>query len=299
MLVPVVRELAKSYPSLWIDVLSKRYTEGLFADLGENVHFIGSVDEVNRKAYDMVADMHSVLRSRKLSIELALRGAKVRHIRKGRMGKWLLVHGKEKKQQRTTIERYVDVLERLGLPIPMPKAHIGGGERHDIGVAPFAAHAGKIYPLAQMEQVVAGLAADGAAAIGGERILLFGAGEKEMAILHEWEKKYDHVESMAGKMKMAEEVRQMGSLRLMLTMDSGNMHLASLAGTRVLSIWGATHTKAGFLGWGQKTSDCIERSLDCRPCSVYGNKACKWGDYRCLAIAPEEIVERVKEAICE
>ncbi len=85
----------------------------------------------------------------------------------------------------------------------------------------------------------------------------------------------------------------MRGLRVMLTMDSGNMHLASLVGTRVVSIWGATHPFAGFLGFGQSEDDCIQRDLPCRPCSIYGNKACKFGDYRCMDIAPEEIVGKL------
>ena len=95
---------------------------------------------------------------------------------------------------------------------------------------------------------------------------------------------------------MAEELAIIRGLRLMVSMDSGNMHLASLVGTRVLSIWGATHPYAGFLGYGQSENDCIQRPLDCRPCSVYGNKACKYGDYRCMDIAPEEVAQRIIDA---
>ena len=86
----------------------------------------------------------------------------------------------------------------------------------------------------------------------------------------------------------------MRTLRLMLTMDSANMHLASIAGTRVLSIWGATHPNAGFLGYGQHECDCIQRyDLPCRPCSIYGNKKCKFGDYRCLNILPTTILKQI------
>ena len=92
---------------------------------------------------------------------------------------------------------------------------------------------------------------------------------------------------------MATELSIIRGLRVMVTMDSGNMHLASLVGTRVVSIWGATHPYAGFLGFGQSESDCIQRNLECRPCSIYGNKPYKFGDYRCMDIQPEEIVKRL------
>ncbi len=36
------------------------------------------------------------------------------------------------------------------------------------------------------------------------------------------------------------------------------MHLASLTGTRVVSVWGATHPYCGFMGWQQKEEDAIQ-----------------------------------------
>lgn len=85
----------------------------------------------------------------------------------------------------------------------------------------------------------------------------------------------------------------MGQSDVMLSMDSANMHLASLVGTRVVSLWGGTHPYAGFLGWNQKPEDCIQVDLLCRPCSVYGNKDCLRGDYACMnGIAPDQIIEK-------
>ena len=86
----------------------------------------------------------------------------------------------------------------------------------------------------------------------------------------------------------------MGQLDVMLSMDSANMHLASLVGTRVVSVWGGTHPYAGFLGWSQKTEDCAQLDMPCRPCSVYGNKPCLRGDYACMnGITPSQILEKL------
>lgn len=300
MLVPVVQELVKEYPSLAVDVLSKPYMSCLFAGLGERVRFISDVHSVDANAYDLVADMHSVLRSHLLSAKLLLHGTKVRHLHKGRVSKRLLVMGMRSRSIKQTICRYVDVLERLGLPITLPEPVMGDGARHGLGVAPFAAHQGKIYPIAKMERVVAMLAEaleQEEHACHGEKILLFGAGEKEKTILDAWAAKYPGVVSMVGRMTMGDEIEEMRHLRLMLTMDSGNMHLASIAGTRVISIWGATHPDAGFLGWGQQRGDCIGQEMACRPCSVYGNKPCRKGDYACMMIDEKVIVKRILERL--
>ena len=81
----------------------------------------------------------------------------------------------------------------------------------------------------------------------------------------------------------------------MLSMDSGNMHLAVLAGTPVVSIWGATHPFAGFLGYGMTEDNVLQvNDLDCRPCSVFGNKSCLRGDYACLRrITPTMVIEKI------
>jgi ADP-heptose:LPS heptosyltransferase len=81
----------------------------------------------------------------------------------------------------------------------------------------------------------------------------------------------------------------------MISMDSANMHMASLVGTPVVSIWGATHPFAGFMGWGQDPNNAIQLDMDCRPCSIFGNKPCKRGDYACLnGISPKQVLEHIE-----
>ena len=91
-----------------------------------------------------------------------------------------------------------------------------------------------------------------------------------------------------------EELVLMSHLDLMVSMDSSNMHLASLVDTPVISIWGATHPFAGFMGWRQSAQNSIQKELPCRPCSVYGNKPCHRGDYACLnQITPQEVFQHI------
>lgn len=298
MLAPIVRAAAEQHPDVSFTMLSQQRFADLFAAMPPNVTFRGAdlkkqslhdiISELG--TYDLVADMHSVLRSLYIRTAMRLRGAKVAIIDKGRRDKWHLTRGHHAPLRHNTL-RYADVFAELGLTILLPEPVHSPGE--GIGIAPFAAHAGKIYPLERMESVVAQLSGQGIP------ITLFGGGHKEQEILGAWANRYPGVTSVAGKHSLAEELGIMRGLRLMLTMDSGNMHLASLVGTRVLSIWGATHPYAGFLGFGQSELDCIQRDLNCRPCSVYGNKKCRLGDYRCMDIDPTSIVERVRQAYNE
>lgn len=294
MLAPVVRAAAEQYPDVEFTMLSQQRFADLFAGMPRNLVFHGvdlkkqSLHEIvsGLGSFDAVADMHSVIRSVYIRAALRLKGARVASIDKGRRDKRLLTKGKIHQPLTHTTARYMAVLEALGLPITLPAEPVSQSGT-GIGIAPFAAHQGKIYPIDRMERVVEMLSRT------GERIVLFGGGKQEKTILEAWAAKYPNVESIAGRHSMAEELDIIRSLRLMVSMDSGNMHLASLVGTRVVSVWGATHPYAGFLGFGQSEADCIQRNLPCRPCSIYGNKPCIYKDYRCMDITPEEIVKRI------
>lgn len=295
-------------------MVSRPFVASIFKCLPKNVHFVG----LNPRQYSglpglhklfrelkalrptVVCDLHDVLRTKYLRLGFMQSGIPVSHIHKDRKARKNFLHQQPKQQQETSFERYATALEKIGYPIKLDASLPSIFERTEgrascgVGIAPFAAHKGKIYPLEKMEQVVRLLSERGAS------VYLFGAGAEEKAVTEAWAEKYSNVESMVGKLSdMAEEARFMSGLKVMLTMDSGNMHLASLTGTPVVSIWGATHPLGGFLGWGQKMENAIQKTdMPCRPCSIFGNKPCRLGDYPCLSgISPETIVNKVLE-IC-
>jgi ADP-heptose:LPS heptosyltransferase len=90
-------------------------------------------------------------------------------------------------------------------------------------------------------------------------------------------------------------------LDLMLCVDSSNMHLAALSGTKLLSIWGGTHPDVGFGPYNYDDQSILQISrevLPCRPCSTYGTEKCYRGDFACLTfIKPEQVVKRMSEAL--
>ena len=319
MLVPVVRELAVSHRDIEITVLSQSKFAELWTSVAPNVRFIGAdlrgrhkgiaglerlITELRADDYDAVLDMHGVLRSRYITLRFMLTGKHTATIRKNRIGRWLLTHGWHRRPLQPMWECYAEVVDK-GLSLIGTKSkdrcaerkkskEQGDGycEKSGIGIAPFAAHRGKQYPLEKMEEVVRRLSE------AGHHIVLFGGGNDEQVLLHSWSERYDNVECAdrgPGKKGLGYEIGVMRGLRLMLTMDSANMHLASLAGTRVISVWGATHPDAGFLGIGQQRSDCIQRDLRCRPCSIYGKGRCRYRDYRCLDIEPQEIIDKIEK----
>lgn len=247
---------------------------------------------------------------------------KIAHIDKHREGKKALTNEQNKQlvQQPTSFENYAETIDKvLGTNLlaeisrdndKSTNRQIGKSANVRVGFAPFAAHAGKIYPLWKSLEVVKLLLARGA------KVYLFGAGKKEMDVFKDWQTQCSSLTAIdendcfgedtpelliaadvlkaEGKKGFKAELELMSTLDCMISMDSGNMHLASIVGTRVVSIWGATHPLAGFLGWQQSPADCVQKDMPCRPCSIYGNKPCKLGNYPCLNdIKPEEIVRKV------
>lgn len=329
MMVPVVASLAKQYPNVRIAVLSRPVASAFFKDLAPNVTFMSAdvdkeyhgVNGLNKlyrrlvaKNFTAVADLHDSLRTQYLRARFNLGGFKVQHINKHRQGKKELTReGSNKilKQQPTSFENYLEVFQKLGYPITPDFTSIfppeGGnlnlldsgigrkGTRRWIGIAPFAAHEGKVYPIEQMEQVIEKIAYDHPSV----RIFLFGGGSKERAAIDAIVNKHQQCINASALLKgLRQELILMSHLDLMISMDSANMHLASLVGTPVISIWGSTHPYAGFMGWKQSTENTVQAEMPCRPCSIYGCDVCNRGDFACLTtISPESIVEKVEKLL--
>ena len=314
MTVPVVHDLAVQYPDLDITMLSRPMATPLFERLPKNVHFLAADLNGRHKGlfglcrlwrdahlndFNYIADFHGVLRTWWLRTEGSLHRQKVAKIDKGRKGKRALTRQKDKVlvQQATSFERYAKVLEQLGFPIKPQFIKLYYSDLCErqkqsnenwIGMAPFAKHPAKVYPMEKLEEVIKTLSQK-----ENTTIFLFGGGEEEKRQIAELCTKYPNVQPAQSQHGLKGELALMGQLDVMISMDSANMHLASLVGTRVVSVWGGTHPFAGFLGWGQKAEDCVQLDLLCRPCSVYGNKPCLRGDNACLnGITPVQILSK-------
>lgn len=321
MTVPVLGSVAKAYPDKHFTMLSNARFAPFFAGMPENVSFIG-VDlkkdyhgfgamlklflKLHKRHFDAVADLHGVLRTTALSFFFRSCFTKVKRIDKDRRSRKRLTRFKNKDltPRLSSFDRYRAVLEKLGFVFELRFRSIFGDGKADmsaiknivgdkdctwVGVAPFAAHKGKIYPLYLMEEVVSQI---DSACLCRQFVFAYG---KERSLVEEWAQKYRSVEIIDPRLGLEGELKLISNMEVMLAMDSSNMHLASITATPVVSVWGATHPYAGFLGWGQKQEDCIQLDMPCRPCSIYGKRECIYADYRCLTgIDPDKVMEKVK-----
>lgn len=322
MTVPVLIALTKKYPQLHLTLVSNAFFEPFFEGI-ENVTFHPAhlkqehkgikglyrlFKDLKPKNYTSVADLHNVIRSKVLDTLFCVNGRKVVQIDKGRSEKKAITREEDKAFGilKTTQQRYVDVFAKLGYPVELNNSDfltkrtlsnevqnkLSSAPQKWLGIAPFAAHEGKMYPLDLMQQVIEELAYT-----TNYKILFFGGGKKEVELLNNLESKFKNTVNLAGKFNFKDELAIISRLDAMLSMDSGNGHLAAMFGVPVVTIWGVTHPFVGFAPYGQPEENQIvadREQYPLIPTSVYGNKIPEGYEEVMRTIKPKTIINRIK-----
>jgi len=313
MTAPVIREFRENYPEVELVVVSRAFFAPFFKDIpglqfcnfnpGDQHKGLSGIFRLYKTLSAMgitsVADLHDNLRSRILCSLFRFSGVSIARLDKGRTQKRRLTRKNNKilVPLKLTVQRYAEVFGKLGYPFAL-KNRLSKSkkeqeitnvrEQKKIGISPFAQHPQKVYPFDKLESVLLELAGK------GHQLFIFGGSTEEQQLAEKWETLHPGIKSAVRKMTLEEELKFISDLDLMLSMDSSGMHLASLQGIPVVSVWGATHPYAGFLGYGQSLSNAVQTTLYCRPCSVYGNIPCYRGDFACMNnLAPEIVIDRV------
>jgi ADP-heptose:LPS heptosyltransferase len=329
LLVPAVKSVIAANPDIEITIVTRPRFAPFFYDLERVVVFPADVDytfngifgmrdlfrTLIRKAdYETVIDMHDHIRTIFLRSLFKLFGTDVTVFDKGRREKKAFSRKENKITEPLihTVERYRLAFEKAGLKAPLlpgpyftlndslqaaasdwlAQRNLRKKEKW-IGIAPFAMHASKIWPLENYPAVIESILKKTPA-----KFFLFGGGPREVKYFESLKNKFpDHVEVVADQLKIRQEIALMQNLDLMLGVDSSNMHLAALSGIPVLSLWGGTHPDVGFAPFGKGAESVIQiprTQLPCRPCSVYGRETCYVGGFPCLTrISSDQIADRV------
>ncbi|NLA48378.1 MAG: glycosyltransferase family 9 protein [Bacteroidales bacterium] len=321
--VPVIGSLRVQHPGINVTLLTRSVFRPFFNSIPflnildarfDGVHkgFSGLIrlyrDCARAGDYDYIIDLHDVLRTKILRCLFRLSGKRTFVIDKGRAEKRKLIRGKNKSQLKHTVERYLDVFSRAGIEIdplirkgilPAPAAGekiagiIDNSGVMNIGIAPYAKHPLKVWP----EEYVLQLAEMISRKLH-VKFWIFG-GRDEYDRLSVLQSAIPGSYLAAADLSLDEQLALMSRLDLMISMDSANMHMASLSGARVISVWGATDPLAGFGAWNQPGEFSMRipvNELTCRPCSIYGKGKCRRGDFACMTwLRPEMIFNRLIE----
>ena len=331
MTVPVIKAFAFQNPDVKITFVSRPFFKPFFDGI-PNLNFFAVDVKKRHKGFlgllrlfsdlkqlnvDAVADLHNVLRSKIVRNLFALSGKKVAFTDKGRAGKKALTRSENKvfKSLKMMVERHIETFQKLGFSIDLshPKFSeksvlsseilkfsgeipIDIGTRW-IGIAPFAQYESKVYPQDLMQIVIDELAKN-----NNHKIFLFGGGNKEIEILNAFAADKQNVINAAGKISFQEELQLISNLDIMLSMDSGNAHIAAMLGVKTITLWGATHPYAGFSPFNKPFENCLvsdRKQYPFLPTSVYGNKKVEGYEDVMRTIKPQNVIDLINKLLTE
>ena len=305
---PVVRCLKKQVVTAEVHYLTKASFRPIVEPNPyiDKVHYLqddfkAMITSLQAEDFDYVIDLHHNLRT--LKVKRAL-GKKSFSFNKLNIEKWLLTNFKINRMPDVHIvDRYLATLQSFGVRndgggldyfIPeedkvkesdIPTAHHAGY----IGVVIGAALNTKKYPLEKLKALCA--------AIQHPIILL---GGKEDAAQGDLIAEADKVKiyNACGKFNLNESADLVRRAKLIITNDTGLMHIAAAFNKPIISLWGNTVPEFGmypYMPGRQQLYDIMEiKGLPCRPCSKIGYDKCPKGHFKCMQlIKPEEVLEKV------
>lgn len=238
--------------------------------------------ELFKQRYDLVLDLHNKLSSRLISCAAWAKKSAVYN--KQRKTRKQIIAGNKELSISSTVNLYksalspffkVDTLAAPELQIPLgaPNIQLPTG-RKLIMVFPGAQHFTKMYPLEYYKELIQKSPADYYYILAGssaEHPLC----EKLRAFAP------DNTLNIAGKYCFAELLQIMQAMDLVISSDSGPMHLAAAIQKEQIAIFGATHPRLGFAPLNPKAK-ILTQDLDCQPCSLHGSERCPLGHFKCM-----------------
>lgn len=329
LLVPVIRSLVATYQDVEVTLVTRPKFAPLFYDIERVVVFPADIDYtytgilgmrdlfrtlIRKGDFEVMVDCHDHLRTIILRTFFTIFGTPVVVFNKGRKEKKAFSRKQNKitAPLRHTVIRYLQAFEKAGFSFKLldppyfslnETLHSVANEwlaknqltktQKWIGIAPFAMHASKIWPLENYATLIEKIIAKESV-----KFFLFGGGAREIKYFESLRQKFpQHCVIVAGQLKLRQEIVIMQQLDLMVCVDSANMHLASLAGVPVLSLWCGTHPDVGFAPFMAPADSIVQISRDelpCRPCSVYGKDSCYVGGFPCQTrITADLLAEKV------
>jgi len=167
-----------------------------------------------------------------------------------------------------------------------------GRERPIVAIAPGAAHATKRWPTEHWVELVGRITETGA-----DVAILGGADDVEVATGILRAAGGANVGILAGALGLQETGAVIRRSEVLISGDTGVMHMATGVGTPVVALFGPTVRQFGFFPY-RSASSVVELQLPCRPCSAHGSRRCPLGHHHCMRqIVPDLVFPALAEAL--
>lgn len=310
---PLIRVLRAAYPSAQIDFVVKaefaellRYSPYLsnllevFPEQGF-AQLVELKKQIRVAGYDLIVDLHDNFRSRFL--RSFVRAKNIVTINKRKTARFLLINFKWNIYDGivSVTDRYLETLkpfgvenDRKGLELFIPSEFIEQvrkrienlGIQHQnwiVGLCPGAKHNTKMW----LKERFAELGVQFVQQYGASIFIFGGMENRERCeeirqLIHSKVNPLSVVENFAGEFSLLETAAAMDFCELVVTNDTGLMHLAAARKRKVVTIFGPTVEEFGFFPIGTESMVVQHNALPCRPCTHIGNERCPLSHFRCM-----------------
>jgi len=311
---PLVRALHRRHPEAELYFVTKRAMAGLVI---ENPHLTRVIAlRQNERIMDLAGQLRALAPTHGLDLHGSLRSAALRWLvpcewsgySKRKFARTALISTKINLygQHVPVAERYFEAARATGLDVEPdggpPEFFLAPPARERIAqwlaqhgldtqpfaaLAPGAAHATKRWPTRHWRSL-----ADSLSKLGYGLVALGGPEDRELAA-----ELGPGVVNAAGEFSLQETGACLARARVLVSGDTGVMHMATGVGTRVVALFGPTVEPFGFFPHA-KGAEVLERDLGCRPCSAMGTEHCPLGHHHCLEeIFPDEVAAAVQRLV--
>ncbi len=310
---PLLRVLRRRFPATRIDGIVKT----AYADLlrtNPHIDHLWTLDPARGRAgletlgetlaalsCDLVIDIHKNFRS--LALRRHIRSARAVVLKKYYLKRWLLVKtGWNLYRDVVPVHRrYIDTVSAWGVrddgqglefyvdpaaavPMRARLAPLLQGRRV-VGMAPGAGFATKRWPAENYLQLARRMLQEQGAAV----MLLGGPGDAGITAAISAELGAG-VHDLAGQLSLMESAAALTHCDLLVTNDTGLMHLASALQVPLLALFGPTTRELGFFPLGTRSRVLEVEALSCRPCTHMGNHRCPKKHFRCMREITVDVV---------
>lgn len=298
---PIVRELANSYPDAQIDYLTKDLYLPLVSTFGklnkvypwkDKIKILKQLRTIN---YDIIIDLHAKFNT--FIIKRYLNAPKIVTYNKKHLHRWLITKKISKKPIISTVSLYYSALDKIGVKRTIGDPKLTPVVKKDffketsdlkIGIFPGALHKTKQYPLDSFSKLISKTPSGWSC----KYFLLGSKSEKKLA--NEIKKTHHEITNLCGKFNIVELISVIDQLDLVITNDSGPMHIAAALSIHQIAIFGSTHPMLGFSPSNKKAT-ILSANLSCQPCSLHGFSSCPKKHFQCMNdISPETILHEIE-----
>ncbi|MBI5471586.1 MAG: lipopolysaccharide heptosyltransferase II [Ignavibacteriae bacterium] len=271
---------------------------------------------IRRNNYDLVVDIHDNLRS----LVLSWGSQRVVRINKRKFARLMLVNCKVDLYRKlggspSVALRYLETVSHCGVEDDgrgleifysdddarrveqLLESENVGDSREFLGICPSAKHNTKMWPRERFAQAAAILSEE-----KNRAIILFGS-QDEQARCEQVRSEIlatnptARVVNLAGRISLVETAAAMDRCALVLTNDSGLMHIAAARKRPLIAIFGSTVKQLGFFPFGTESRVVENVGLACRPCTHIGRSECPRGHFRCMLDVPVAEVVRAAQSL--